>query len=199
MKKRERRTGDLRVFPGLLALSGIFALSGCGKKPPVKTSAQKKAAPKDAAVPGSIRGEGWRITWRSRTGKNPNRLAPPVLTGVAKRGEIGGDEENPALKLQEFRAKLYSDGKPAADLLAPEVTADEEGREVLATGGVTVIALKTGTKTTADRMTWNMETGKIVGEGHVFSLRRASGKTPQISQTGNKFTYSPDREEFEIE
>ena len=180
----------------------LLPFAGCSPKSTVtgaESAKKKKSAKIVATVPGAIEGENWRIAWRSRNPKSPNKWAPPLLTGIAESGEVGGDEKNPTLSLQNFRAKLFTEGKLTANILAPQVDADQTGKEVLATGGVTVISPKTGTVTKADRVTWDIDSGKIIGEGNVSSFRKATAKSPDISQTGNKFTYDPDREEFEIE
>jgi lipopolysaccharide export system protein LptA len=124
-----------------------------------------------------------------------------VLIADARHGSLSDAESGSAtIFLQDTRAQIFQQGQPAADILAPQITADQQAGTVLATGGVTVQARAKGENAvvTADRMLWNTRANTIIAVGNARLTRRPARGAPPITQTGGQITYDTARQEFVI-
>ncbi|HZT43103.1 MAG TPA: hypothetical protein VFA07_13120 [Chthonomonadaceae bacterium] len=151
-----------------------------------------------ADLPGKITGTGFHIPITRRDPKNPNGPPIPILTADAQSGTLQNEGDNPATFLEGVRARLFRNGKPAADLFAPQMTYDRSKKTVIATGGVKLVSLPTPSQTTvtADQMTWDTSTSHIVAVGHAFATTHQNGT--DIQQSGGRITIDMARKPYEI-
>lgn len=171
---------------------------GAGPQPPPsQTHSSRSEAGTD--IPGRVTVEGVHIPFRMRDPKHPNGPPIPVLIADARTGTIENQSDNPAGSLNDVRAKLYRAGEPAANLIAPHMTANLKEKIIIATGGVTLTSLTDPPDTviTADRMTWDTRTSKIVATGHVHAKGRTKDGTP-FEQSGGTFTIDISKKPPEI-
>jgi|SRR5579871_1575119 len=190
---------------GLLALGAALA-GGCGPKPPPAapksnasaTSAAQAAQEAQADLPGKITGTGFHIPITKRDPKNPNGPPIPVLTADAQSGDIQNQGASPGIFLRGVRARIFREGKPAADLMAPQMTYDRSHKTVIATGGVRMASLPAPAQTTvtADQMTWDTATSQIVAVGHAFATTHQKGN--DIQQSGGRITIDMAKKPYEI-
>src|SRR4051812_17146411 len=106
-----------------LALLLLVFGAGCGKQP--RGAEAKPVEKKDlrAQLPGEVTGFGLHIPWVKRDPEHPNGPPVPVLIADAKSGVLTNDEENPTVLLRDARVRLFRNGKPAATIDAPQITA----------------------------------------------------------------------------
>ncbi|MGQ9454859.1 MAG: hypothetical protein ACUVRS_05485 [Armatimonadota bacterium] len=159
-------TGCAREPGGSVANSGVVSKSErrSGAKPtPLKGSGQPVESDRPKGLP-SLRTVVKRVTlqWTS-----DNKMS---LSASASRLE--GSELSRKVILTDLNAKLYQDGKLAAELVAPKVEADERKRILTATGGVTLKSLDGGTVLTCEWMKWFARENRIVGNGGVKVVSR---------------------------
>ncbi len=91
---------------------------------------------------------------------------------------------------------LFQDGKPAAKLTAPTVTADQGSGVLRASGGVTVVSLTQAEESLrCDKLIWYEASNRLVGTGHVLFRKGAFTQTgPSFSaDTRLKTLYMPAR------
>ncbi len=197
---------------------GLFVLGGCagpkgqvpdGKlavKKPVRKTAAKAGAAADArlALPGQVSGTGWHIPWRVRDPKHPDGPPIPVLIADASTGTVTNENDNPTVVLQAARAQLFREGVHAADIEAARISADQRHRVVKGAGGCTVRSAgappddpSAYTVLTADTVSWDTRTNKIVavGNAHVSGRRHRT----DFTHSGGCITFDMARDEVEVE
>jgi len=185
-----------------LALALLLVGVGCGG---ARVKAAKKPEPTGAAetqpsLPGGITGQEWHILWSTRNPTQPNGKPLPVVDAHARTGELMDRAEGDTILLHDVHARLYRNGKPAAIIDAPQVTANQRDRILVGTGGVTLISLADPPDTTvkANKITWNTRTDEIVGVGNTHIVRRLRDGTP-FEQIGGRVTYDSKAKDFNIE
>jgi hypothetical protein len=208
MRKRTHILAPLPIPPpenrgrGAIALCALLLLSGCAgannrqnnrPKPP------ETEADRQANLPGAITGSGWHIQWRERNPKRPEKPLR-VLEAVAQTGELADQDDTNTMRLREVRARLYRNGQAAADIQAPQLTANQRDRILVGTGGVTLTSLADppDTVVTADKITWDTHTGKIAGVGNAHVLQRLPDGTINEHQ-GYRVTYNNAEKTFDVE
>jgi hypothetical protein len=191
---------------GLLSL----LVSGCGKPPSARVSPKVDlAAEAKANLPGGIQGDGWHIPWRIADPKHPNGPPITVLIADAQHGSMASQDDDVVVRLRQVRAQIFQAGKPAALLEASEITTDQSTKVVIGSGGVTIHSLPGAAKAahgnhkegwlppnttiTADKMTWDIHSSKLIALGHVHAIQRAPGSRFPTRET------TSDRMEFDIE
>ena len=109
-----------------------------------------------------------RVLWTAKVG------AIVATSGVEASAVTG--------VMHEVDGRLYQDGQPADEMLAPMVTVDNEKHVIAATGGVHVKSLtQADTTVTCDDATWYANDNKLIGRGNV--VFRKGGFT----QSGSSF------------
>lgn len=162
----------------------LITIAGCGKSPSRQTAAKMKA--KDAKegartpLPVSVAGTDWHIPWRVPDPKNPNGPTVPVFIADARQGTIENEDNETTVLLKEVQARLYRDGVHTANIVAPQMTANESERVVVGSGGCTITSLTDPPDTIikADTITWDTHTSKIVAEGEPTITSRLKNGTP---------------------
>ena len=170
----------------------LVAVGGCaGVKPPAKPKPADAKVKKPAKSEqfGKLTGRGWHIPWYTRDPKNPNGPLIPVLIADAKEGAIINTAKA-TLQLRDVQARMFRNGIQSADIIAPNVTANQSESVFVGTGGVTVRSITDPPDTviTGDKVTWNMKTKVLVAEGHAHITNRTpDGKTSTAE--GNRITF----------
>lgn len=171
---------------------GLLLLAGCGKAHPLQDRPDSHAAEdKSSYIPGEIHGRGWHIPWHARDPKNPHGPPIKVLTADAQTGSMAQQDTNIVLRLQHVHAKLYQEGKPAAIVDAGEITTDRDSKVVIGTGDVTVTSLTDPPDTviTADKMTWDQSTSKVIAIGNVHARQRKRNGQPSADTYSDRMEY----------
>ncbi len=182
----------IRPVGGLLAVL-LLVGGGCRAMHPVAADPPQKAqntAATQTDLPGAITGNGWRIHWRMRDPAHPNRSLR-VLDAEARSGELADQDDTETVLLHEVHARLYREGKPAAVIEAPQVTANQRDGILIGTNGVTLHSLvdPPNTIVTADTITWNTHTGAIEGTGNTHTVQLNPDGTIRNEQQGGRVTY----------
>lgn len=147
---------------------------------------------------GEISGSNWHIPWTVRDAKG---RAIPALIADARQGEMNNLDASYSMRLHGVRAKLYQEGVHAADIVATQVDANSEDHLIVGTGGVRVTSLTNppDTVVTADNITWDPRTFKMVAVGHAqVTQRPQNGGTP-ITETGGRITFDTKFKKIKIE
>ena len=144
----------------------------------------KKLADHKKELPGAVRGTGWHIPWYAPDPKNPKAGLQRVLIADAREGAMGSKKDVLTIQLQDVNATLYHADKPSATVEAPHVTANQRERVIIATGGVTIHAVfdpmadnpakakPADTTITADKVTWDSHTTRVVCTGNAHLVKR---------------------------
>src|SRR5689334_12779162 len=90
---------------------------------------------------GKVSGKGWYLPYYIQDPKRPNGPPMPVFIAEAKTGEILRKAGNPEIVMHEVQARLFQQGRYAADVRAARIRANQQDRQVYATGGCTVRSL----------------------------------------------------------
>jgi hypothetical protein len=187
------------LVSGLLVLL-LFGGSGCRAMHPVqeRPSDQANVAETRTDLPGAITGDAWHIHWRTRDPAKPHKMLR-VLDADARSGELADKDDTQTLLLHDVVAHLYRAGRHAADIQAPQVTANERDRLLVGTGGVTLHSLSDppNTVVTADTITWDMRTGAIRGVGNTHVVQHLSDGTTN-EQQGGHVTYNDRTDTFDV-
>ena len=136
MKSQSRRF-CVFMLTILLLMNVVIA---CGKRLP-----QAKGQKKDEKtillenLKGKIQAKGVYIPWRER-GKDGKPIN--VLSLKAKEALFDKEGLNQEITLKDVQAKVFREGKPAANLIAKQMIADKSSGFVKASGGVTVHSLQ---------------------------------------------------------
>jgi len=180
--------------------------SGCGQ-PATARATPKADQPTDvkANLPGGIRGTGWHIPWRTKDPKHPNGPSITVLIADAKNGSMASQDDDVMVRLWQVKAQLYHEGRPAATVEAAEITTGQRSKVVIGTGGVIVRSLPgaalpgkgrqnanglpPNTTITADKMTWDTQTSKLIALGHVHAIQRQPGSRFPTETYGDQMKY----------
>lgn len=184
----------------------LLLLAGCAGPYDLEEQAQKlkvKAATtthQDSELPGQIKGTGWRMRWNTRDPHNINGPTLPVLDAVAQAGHMTDRDDNVYAVLDDVRAQLFREGKPAADITAPRITANRRDRIMIGIGGVRVNSLTDPPDTviTADKITWDTRTGKIVAVGNAQVTQNQENGIVNTHR-GGRITFDTTLRSFDVE
>ncbi len=185
----------------LLLLGIVWLTSGCAsnskpiqpKKKPVDAEEAK------AARPGAITGKGWKIRWRKRDPNHPAGSPIPVLYAESNTGSMADEDDNVVIQLNDVHARLFQDGRQSAIIYADQMDADQHDKVIIGTGRVKVKSITSppDTVVTADKITWDTDSHKIVAEGNARVVRH-----PKIgaafTHEGGTITFDLGLKEFEI-
>jgi hypothetical protein len=192
----------------------FWLAAGCGKPVNTKRSAELAAAAKaeqaeqaKANVPGGITGTGWHIPWRAKDPKHPNGPPVIVLIADARNGAMDSQDDDVYVRLWHVHAQLFRDRKPSATVDAAEMTTDQHSKVVIGTGGVTIHSLPGAAKPphpqdakgenwlppnttiTADKMTWDTQTSKLIAIGHAHATQLAPGSHIPTETSGERLKF----------
>ena len=179
-----------RTIACMLAVCNAAAC-GCGKSHPVpkrELTAEEKAAKERKEVPGAISGKGWIIKIKARP-QSGNGPLETVLQANAETGIIK-DTHNLNAELTGVRAQLYQKGVQTATIFAPQASANQNAKTLLATGGVKVTSITDppDTVVTADRLSWNANTNELIAIGNAHAVMHTpEGK--ERSTSGDKLYF----------
>lgn len=154
---------------------GALALGGCHRRAPAPP-APKPEKPQPKATVGSEL-EGVKLMAHDARGR-------PVYRIETKETEASSATEKGVLS--NTTITLYHDGKPDTIVTAPKTSVNAKTKDLVMTGGVIAKSPAQHQTFRVDRLTWNADTKRYVGEGHVRYSRppvqmtagRISGKTP---------------------
>jgi len=146
---------------------------------------------------GEVKGTNWHIPWTIRNAKGQT---VPALIADARKGEMNNLDEGYAMHLHGVNAKLFQEGVHAADIVAEQVDANSEEKIIIGTGGVQVSSLTNPPDTviTADKITWDPQTAKMVAVGHAQVTQRPP-KGVSITQTGGRITFDTKFQKIKVE
>jgi hypothetical protein len=171
MQVRHIKTSQARILFAL-SVALVFAF-GCGKShPPQKRelTPEEKAAKERKEVPGAISGKGWVINIKSlpQQGDGPMET---VLHADADAGLIK-DPHDLNVSLTGVTARLYQKGQYSASIKAPEASANQRDKTLVATGGVTVTSVTDPPDTviTSDKLYWNAKTNEMIAIGNAHAV-----------------------------
>jgi hypothetical protein len=184
----------------LLCLVVVF-FTGCGKP---RTTAKPKEAEKEAVpieqLKGAVTGTKWHLPWSVRNPKDPNGKPVRVMLADAELGAMKNDDGNMRVHLQQVKARLFRDGKPAAYVEARQISANRKERIIVGTGNVIVHSLSDPPDTVikADKMRWDTRTSIIVAIGNAFLTRRLPDGKLATSRS-DQVTFDTKLKDFIIE
>ncbi len=186
----------------LMFLILATTVSGCKSNSniPIQKKKPLNAAEARAARPGAITGKGWSIKWRERNPENPSGPAMPVLYADSKTGIMEDRNDNVVLQLNTVHARLYQNGTYSATVIADQVDANQHNKIVIGTGHVKVNSVTNppDTQITADMITWDTNSRKIVAEGNTRVVRQPKNGSPAFTHEGGIISFDPGLQEFEI-
>jgi len=171
----------------LLLLCGYIAVTlfGCGKSNEAQERRREEEAQKSAEStqnrPGSMTGTNWHIPWKAPDPKHPNGPLITVMIADAETGNLSVQDSNIHLRLDGVHAQLFRNARLAAKVQASEVNTDKHSRIIVGTGGVKVVSITDPPDTviTADRMTWDTRSSKVIAEGNAHAIQyRSQGTLP---------------------
>lgn len=165
-----------------------------------KNAAEKQEKAKEPDVPGEVHGLGWRIRWRERDPKDPQNRTIPTLDADSERGRMINKGKEEVAILEDVHARLYREGKLAARITAPTITTRRGEKAVVGTGGVTLTSITDppDTVVTADSISWNTDTSKIVATGNAFLTRHRKDSPPDTTN-GNRIVFDTRLKDFLVE
>jgi len=146
---------------------------------------------------GEVKGTNWHIPWTIRDAKGKT---VPALIADARKGEMNNLDDGYAMHLHGVQAELFQEGVHAADIVAEEVDANSEEKIIVGTGGVRVSSLTNPPDTviTADKITWDPQTARMVAVGHALVTQRPPKGVP-ITQTGGRITFDTKFQKIKVE
>ncbi len=147
---------------------------------------------------GAITGTNWHIPW---TVRNAEGKAIPALIADAREGRMQSFEDSYTMQLRGVRAKLFQEGVHSADIEAAQVDANSDDHLIVGTGGVRVVSLTNPPDTviTADKITWDPHSHKMVAVGHAQATQRPHDGGVPITQTGGRITFDMQLKKIEVE
>jgi hypothetical protein len=145
-------------------------------------------ADQDQNLTGEVSGTNWHIPWTIRDAKG--RTIPALITD-ARQGEMNNLDDSYSMRLNGVKAKLFRDGVHTADIIADQVDANSDDHMIIGTGGVRVTSLTSppDTVVTADKITWDLNSSKMVAVGHAVVTKRPHDGGVPITQTGGRVTF----------
>ncbi len=180
----------------------LFGAAGCHRTVSPSQSGQNPGtigaeADQDQNLTGEISGTNWHIPWSIRDAKG---RAVPALIADAREGEMNNLGDSSTMRLHGVRAKLFQEGVHAADIVAAQVDASSDDHLIVGTGGVRVTSLTSppDTVVTADKITWDPRSFKMVAVGHAVVTQRPPHGVP-ITQTGGRITFDTKFRKIEVE
>lgn len=181
----------------------LFGTVGCHRAGSPSQSGQNPGtigadAEQDQTLTGEISGTNWHIPWTIRDAKGK---AIPALIADARQGEMNNLDESYTMRLRGVRAKLFQAGVHAADIVAAQVDANSDDHLIVGTGGVRVTSLTNPPDTviTADKLTWDPRSYKMVAVGHARITQRPRNGGVPITQTGGRITFDTKFQKIEVE
>jgi hypothetical protein len=185
----------------------VWLAVGCGTPHPAHVKPKTdQSADASANLPGGITGTGWHIPWRTVDPKHPHGPPITVLIADAQNGSMASQDDDITVRLWQVHAQLFRDNRPAAIVDAAEITTDRRTKVVIGAGGVTIRSLPGAAKTardhknangfppnttlTADKMTWDTQTSKLIALGHVHAIQRLPGNRLPTETTGERMEYN---------
>ncbi len=152
----------------------------------------------DQNLTGEITGTNWHIPWSIRDAKG---RAVPALIADAREGEMNNLDDSYTMRLRGVQAKLFQEGVHAADIQAVQVDANSDDHLIIGTGGVRVTSLTNppDTVVTADKITWDPRSSKMVAVGHAKVMQRPRDGGLPITQTGGRITFDTKFQKIEVE
>jgi len=146
---------------------------------------------------GEVKGTNWHIPWTIRNSKGQT---VPALIADARRGEMNNLDDGYAMRLHGVTAQLFQEGVHAADIVAGQVDANSEDKLIVGTGGVQVTSLTNppDTVVTAEKITWDPHTFKMVAVGHAKVIQTPRNGGVPISQTGGRIMFDTKFQKFEV-
>ncbi len=194
-----------RGWRGVAILGGamlIAASTGCKRSSTASYSGQNPGTvDADASaqkLEGQITGVNWHIPWRVR---NAAGKPMPALIADAREGLMNSQDDSYTMRLRGVRAKLFQEGVHSADIVAAQVDANSDEHIIVGTGGVRVSSLTNppDTVVTADKVTWNPNSHKMVAVGHAkVTYHPRTGGLP-ITQSGGRITFDMLLKKIEVE
>lgn len=179
----------------------MIGIVGCRHGASSSQSGQNPGTIGDEAVQnltGEISGTNWHIPWMIHDAKG---RAVPALIADARQGEMNNLDDSYTMRLHGVRAKLYQEGVHAADIQAAQVDANSDDHIIIGTGGVQVVSLTNppDTVVTADKITWDPRSFKMVAVGHAKVVQRPRNGGVPITQTGGRITFDTKFQKIEVE
>ncbi len=186
------------------AILVVFAATflGCGSKPkPAENNISKKAQAKASspALPGAVKGKGWKIRWATQDPKDSTKSIP-LLIADTDEGELFYKGEVPNLRMRNVNAQIFQEGAHSANVKAGLMEANRKESKLVGTRGVTIDMLIAPNlmQVTADRVTWDTKAHTALAEGSAHLNKAATNKTPVISSQAPKIWMDTKTGEFRI-
>lgn len=147
---------------------------------------------------GEVSGTNWHIPWTIRDAKG---RTVPALIADARQGEMNNLDDGYSMRLNGVKAKLFRDGVHTADIVAAQVDANSDDHMIIGTGGVRVTSLTSppDTVVTADKITWDLNSSKMVAVGHALVTQRPRNGGIPITQTGGRITFDTKFQKFAVD
>ena len=168
--------------PSKLLCIALLLAGGCAsaRPPAVKVAASPTPAPSPTPYPVRVVATGVSTTLFDEQGHTVAQIkAQGASAGPdpANKTELGN--------LQNGKATLFQDNRPASTFAAGSLVADQNKRVLTGTGGVTLESRGEGgaSSVRADTMVWRYAENKVVGRGHVVFTRT----NPDARLTGETF------------
>lgn len=181
----------------------LIGIGGCRHTSPPSQSGQNPGTmgaevDQDRNLTGEITGTNWHIPWMIR---DANGRAAPALIADARQGEMNNLDDSYTMRLHGVQAKLFQAGVHAADIVAAQVDANSDDHLIIGTGGVRVTSLTNppDTVVTADKITWDPHSAKMVAVGHAKVTQRPRTGGIPITQTGGRITFDTKFQKVEVE
>ena len=179
-----------------LALLGstLFLFGSIGCHPVAPHSQNGQAVGADAEpdpeqnLTGEVTGTNWHIPWMILDAQGRKQ---PALVADARQGKMTNLGDNYTMQLHGVHANVFQEGVHAADIVADQVDANSQDHLIIGTGNVHVTSLTNppDTVVTADKITWDPRSSKMVAVGHAVVTKRPHDGSVPITQTGGRITF----------
>ena len=182
----------------LLGIVGCHHTASPSQSSPIPgTMAQAPEEDPTKNLTGELRGTKWHIPWSIRDAKG--KLVPALIAD-ARQGEMSNLDDSYSMRLHGVKAKLFQEGVHAADIVAAQVDANSEDKMIVGTGGVRVMSLTNppDTVVTAEKITWDPQSFKLVAVGHAKVTQRPPKGIP-ITQSGGRITFDTKFQKIKVE
>lgn len=171
------------------ALAALLLFPGC--LPPAPQSFPSRTV-KPASLSGEVVGSRWHIPWRVLDLNDPSR--PPLLVMIAdaQTGSVSDISGAVSVEMRGVACQLFHQGKRVAILHAPAVQANQQSRELVATGGVVVTGVgpQSGSRLTADQLVWHADSDEVLASGNVHAVTHAGPNGVLVTTTGPRMVYN---------
>lgn len=121
------------------------------------------------------------IEWSGQKGK--------VLKACAK--SFSGNQKQGIMELNDFMAKLYENGKPAAEMKAKKAVLYADKKEIKVLSGAKITSIENNAVLTANKILWKSNENKIYAKDGIL-------KTESGTITGKNFIVDTKLETFEV-